>query len=516
MKLITPTPFAEAVAKLGSKSPIGSQLNSLQWGAVPVALRERAFFSSTIENVRFLQRAKDSISDFLNSATETTESGETALKTGSRADFIKQLQDFAISEGMGPLDPKDAGTIKDITSERRLGLIFDTQTRQAFDYGNWKQGQDPDILNEFPAQRFIRVQEVKEPRDSHQTQEGAVALKTNLTFWLRLNEDFGVPWGPWAWGCGHDVEDVDRDEAEALGLIKPGQRLAPAEKSFNDHLKASTAGIDPDLANFLDQAFGNQITWHGDTVSWNPSTKSTKSTPTPGTPAPSNPAPSPAPDRPTLEEILKAAQINDDSPTPAAMERLLDQMRESNPVQEKDIVTRITGAKHSGHLTQSSIRSTVQEFLNFIPVETAAKLTKLQIRIRSTSSLGSFGKGGEITINSHISPDRFKATLFHELAHWVHQDGPSDEFRQAVKSHFEDRTKNEPLAPLVGYGSIGKKDKWWEQYAGRVYGWENDPAGLEIPSRYAEFLSWPPHLQAFHWSNPLFRETMKIVLKALT
>src|SRR5690349_13700546 len=109
MQFVKPIPFQEAIDKLGSKSIIGSTLDSEQWSRVPVALRERGFFSSTVESTRFLQRGRDSINDFLTSAREeiTLPDGSktTALKIGSRADFVKQMQDFAYSEGMGPLDP---------------------------------------------------------------------------------------------------------------------------------------------------------------------------------------------------------------------------------------------------------------------------------------------------------------------------------------------------------------------------------------------------------------------------
>ena len=28
--------------------------------------------------------------------------------------------------------------------------------------------------------------------------------------------EFGVPWGPWGWGCGDDVEDVDLPGAQVV------------------------------------------------------------------------------------------------------------------------------------------------------------------------------------------------------------------------------------------------------------------------------------------------------------
>jgi hypothetical protein len=264
MQLVIGMPFDEAVDKLGTRSLIGSKLSSAEWADAPAALRERAFFSSRVESIRFLQRARDGIADFLQQNRETLPGGETTLKTGSRADFIDQMKTFLAGEGID----RTTGGLTDITSERRLGLIFDTQTRQANDYGYWRQGMDPDVLDEFPAQRFIRVQDVKEPRTSHAQYEDQVYLKTDPIWAEVINEDFGVPWGPWAWGCGHDVEDVDRAEAEDLGLIAPGQQLSPDEKNFNENLSASTNGLDPDLITKLREEFGEQIRIEGDAIVW--------------------------------------------------------------------------------------------------------------------------------------------------------------------------------------------------------------------------------------------------------
>lgn len=256
-------PFAEAVEKLGRKSTIGSKLKSSEWRDVPAALRERAFFSSQVESLRVLQRARDGIADFLQSSRETLPDGQSALKNGSRAAFVDQMKEFLHREGIARTD----GGLTDLTSEKRLGLIFDVQTRQANDYGFWRQGQDADVLDAFPAQRFIRVHDVKEPRDSHTEFEDQVYLK-NDPIWSRINDDFGVPYGPWGFGCGHDVEDVSRAEAEELGLLTPGQEVSPAEKNFNENLRASVRGLEPDLIAKLTGDFGGQIKVLGDALVW--------------------------------------------------------------------------------------------------------------------------------------------------------------------------------------------------------------------------------------------------------
>lgn len=269
MEFIAPIPFAEAIAKLGQQSVVGSTFSSSEWQDVPLELRDNAFFSSRIESAQFLQRAQDALGDFIAGNRKTLDDGQTILATGSRAQFVSQMQDFLTQNGV----VRGGGGLTDITSEKRLGLIFDIKTRQAQDFGNWLQGMNPAVLDEFPAMRFIRVMDVKEPRLNHAPHEDQVYLKTDPIWWLVINKDFGVPWGPWGWGCGHDVEDVDRIESEQLGLLAPGEKMAvpPAMQKFlklNQNLQASTKNLAPELVEKLKKEFGDKIVVDGDTIKW--------------------------------------------------------------------------------------------------------------------------------------------------------------------------------------------------------------------------------------------------------
>jgi hypothetical protein len=265
-------PFEEALEKLGSQSIVGSTLNSADWAGIPIGLRDNAFFSATIEDVRFLQSAQDFIDDFLANRVVTLDNGEQGLAAGSRAQFVDEMQDYCQTHGLGPLDPDLTGTMQDISSQTRLSLIFNTKVAQANSYGYWKQGMDPDVLDEFPAQRFIRVQDVKVKRVPHQLNEGVVKLKTDLEFWLSMNDEsfggFGVPWGPWGFNSGMGEQDEDRDTAERLGLLKPGQKLEPIVKDVNDMLQASTEGLDDDMVGHLRRAFGDQVEFDDNAVKW--------------------------------------------------------------------------------------------------------------------------------------------------------------------------------------------------------------------------------------------------------
>ena len=260
MTFAEPIPFAEAIAKLAGRRIIPSAANTAQWSQIETALRERAFFSSRVESARVLQSMRDYLVDF----QEENRMENGGLVAHSRAEFVANMRELAIREGLGKIDPKTGridpnireNDLTDIRSIRRLQLIFDTQTESANEYGFWSQGQDPDILNVFPAQRFIRIRPVLAPRSYHAANEGAIRRKDDLAFWLSMNRDFGVPWGPWGFGSGMGVEDVDRDEAETAGILKPGQRIKSVAKDFNDGLSASVRDLDSDILAALRRTTG--------------------------------------------------------------------------------------------------------------------------------------------------------------------------------------------------------------------------------------------------------------------
>ena len=274
MTFTEPQPFEEALQKLDERQIALSPLRSREWREkVPTALRDRAFFSSTLENARVAQAMKDFIADFLAKAIDPATGG---LKAQGRAEFVADLRALCIREGLGKLDPEtgqiapeiDETDLTDLRSMARLQLIFDTQTTAAHEYGYWAQGNDPDILYAYPAQRFIRVRPVRTPRPLHAANEGQVRRKDDINFWLAMNPDFGVPYGPWGFNSGMGVEDVDRIEAEDLGLLAPGQEIDPPDRLLNDTLSAGIRDIDPDIRAELLQIFGPQIRQVGDRLQW--------------------------------------------------------------------------------------------------------------------------------------------------------------------------------------------------------------------------------------------------------
>ena len=273
--LTKPTLFEEAIRKLRDKFAIFSAFTHRQWQRVSVAIRERAFFSATVESAKTINTFKSLIDDFLTGAREEIimPSGEktTALKVGSRADFIKHAARVAKAEGLGDILPPGVarggrGIIvetKDVVSRRRLSLIFDTQVEQANAFGRYQQGNDPVLLDAFPAWKFVRGHNVKEPRPDHARHEGDIRRKDDLDYWLARNDPsfggFGVPWGPWGFNSGMDVRDVPRRTALKLGLITEDEQIRNPELDFNERMRADIKGMDPAIKRELKNEFGAMV-----------------------------------------------------------------------------------------------------------------------------------------------------------------------------------------------------------------------------------------------------------------
>lgn len=262
--------FKEALQKLGSKRPVTSALTSGQWlDQVPAALRDRGFFSARVTNAQLLQGLRSGVESLLQATTD---------HATARLEIKRLLQ----SIGYQP-DAKDAGTIKDLSSDARINLQLRQNTQSAQGYGNFVQGQAPGAIDAFPAQELYRLEDREEKRDwptrwnsargelgpattASDGRVAMIALKAD-PIWSALSA-FGVPWPPFDFNSGMWVRDVDRARAEALGLLAPGAPAPSNVESFNTDLQASARDLDAATLASLKATFGDQIQIKGDAVVW--------------------------------------------------------------------------------------------------------------------------------------------------------------------------------------------------------------------------------------------------------
>lgn len=259
-----------------------SSLSAKDWAEVPVEIRDGAFWSAKLEHAQHVAELKKASLDALRGARRRVGSmrrgdgltGDKADETVlmSRDQIISEMRAAALQRGLEPTGPRD---MEDMASPARIGLIVDMAEKMTYGKARWESGNDPAVLDAFPAQELVRVEPRKEPRDWNARWqeagdaigwEGAnatgrmVALKSS-PIWVELSE-FGLPYPPFDYGSGMGVRDVERGEAVALGLLAEGDTAEAADAP--DELRASVKMLDATERDWLLGQFRERL---GDGVS---------------------------------------------------------------------------------------------------------------------------------------------------------------------------------------------------------------------------------------------------------
>lgn len=242
--------------KILQKTLETSGLDSSQWNQVHAGLRDRAFFSSRVESARFLHAARGQIAGL-------------AAGTRSASEIRRDLRKLLESEGYASA-AGDEGGIKDLRSQSRLDVLIETNARQARGYVQQLEGNTPGALSAFPAQELIRTRRSQAPRDwtsrwrdaGGRLYGGRMAALKGDPVWIDISR-FGVPWPPFDFGSGMGVQDLSREEALSLGVIRaddppPAAAVVPG---FNSALEAEVPfpGRDSPEWQWLKDSFGDQV-----------------------------------------------------------------------------------------------------------------------------------------------------------------------------------------------------------------------------------------------------------------
>lgn len=204
---------------IAQKIPMPSGMSAADWELIAPKIRERAFFSARVEEERIINELKRQV---------------LALVKGeiSPSEFRRDMRSYLARIGYDPGD--DAGTVKDLYTQKRLDLILETNRRMARGCFQRMQTTTEDALAEFPADRLVRAYHRNFPRDwDTRWNEAAqlvnyegvyrgndkIALKSS-PIWSAISR-FGLPYPPFDYNSGMSVLGVSIDECLAIGLVKP-------------------------------------------------------------------------------------------------------------------------------------------------------------------------------------------------------------------------------------------------------------------------------------------------------
>jgi len=250
-----PVQFSEALQSRQVRSILPTTLSSAELQvAMEPSIRERAIFSARVTSAEYLGEIDDITRQLLNGEIDEA-TARTRLKV--------KLREI----GYEP-DPAQRGKITDFGSERRLKVVIETNARIAQGYGQFIQGQDPAVLDAFPAQELFRLESKKNERTwaARWDQVGGtfsdgrmIALKDD-DIWELLGTSFddslGNPYPPFAFNSGMWVKDVSRKDAMEFGLIDRDKQVEPQDRGFNDDLKYSAEHLSEALQQALEESVG--------------------------------------------------------------------------------------------------------------------------------------------------------------------------------------------------------------------------------------------------------------------
>jgi hypothetical protein len=433
-------PNPVAVAKIKAQAPIASPLNTAGWSNAPIALRDSAFFSAKVERFRLLQRMQDR----LTTAVSALRREEGAYQTKEK--FVAEMQKIAREEGLDPRNFGEVGKLgglQDVTSLRRLNLIYDTKTEQAQEFAKWKMDQDPDVLNAFPAQEFIRVSKRKHPRSDWLRRWKAaggklyrgrmIALKTDPV-WQKLSR-FGTPWPPFDFGSGMGLRDISRRDAIKLGVMKEGERIEPIEQDFNQELQASVKDLNPKMQSALKRAFGDQVEIKDGVAKWIRKAAPPRPLPPPivprPAPAPAEPAAPAAPSTAIGTAVSKAARIE------VATRKQALAMK-----QTMDVIDKVHG---DGPLTPIPINNRI-------------------MRGSDGTYYSKTEEGAAVSIGVRKGSDGAELSFVHEVGHWLDHIGIKSASKFASRSAPELEGFRQAIQNSAAYKEIVTSTRWGRKF----------------------------------------------------
>lgn len=235
-----PIPFREALDALDQKSLLPTSGRFADTQRLSSSIKRRALWSATVQSAEALQKIFDGTNAIL-----TGQADQATVRLG-----IKQLWEKL---GYKP-DPEQAGGIQDLASTDRINLQIETNVAVARGAGWYQQGQQSDVLDEFPAwELYDTAPGGKGRRDwldrwvkaGGKFVDGRPIAVVNDPVWDRLGDPklfpdaLGNRFAPFAINSKWRTRDIARDEAVSLGLIDDNTELLPQPLDLNANLQAS-------------------------------------------------------------------------------------------------------------------------------------------------------------------------------------------------------------------------------------------------------------------------------------
>lgn len=213
-------------------------------------VRARSFFFARGSNLLVVSRAKELIEQVLDGEMDRATARWQIKEILKAVGYTPQggfPEDLA-----GDVPPAEVGSLQDLSSDRRLNFMIDTQIKLMQGRGQQLRGNAPAMLRQFPAWELVRVSHRRMPRNwggAHEAPPATAKARDPRPRWIiaggkslpggRLIALKGDPvWGelgasgnfddaldvdypPFAFNSGMGWQDVSRADCLRLGVTGP-------------------------------------------------------------------------------------------------------------------------------------------------------------------------------------------------------------------------------------------------------------------------------------------------------
>lgn len=239
------------------------------------AVRARSVFSARTTSATYLQEVKDAVELAMQGGYEN-DIPMLRLRLKQTLTWLGYTPETGFP-GDEDLDipPAEAGSLRDLSSDRRINLILETQIAIARSASQLRRGLEPDRLSRYPGWELIRVHRRRVPRGEDGTlgwsgrwlraggpivPGGRLIARKDDPVWRALGDPdlfedaIGVTTPPFAYNSGLRWVEVSRAEMEALGLMSATMAVPVAPAPVSEPFPAPTVslrGMDPTLQDAL-------------------------------------------------------------------------------------------------------------------------------------------------------------------------------------------------------------------------------------------------------------------------
>jgi hypothetical protein len=276
----TPTPLKDAVDSLGKRTPLGSLLSSAEWERMPGEIKKVSFWAAKVADEQILAEMQRRL---FQAVKQERDGLSTDGRLMDRGRFVIEMQDVLRRAGYQP-DPEKRGGLQDLSSSRRLSLIWEMQMAMARGHAADKARKSEVALKRAPAQELIRGMQREHERPwpkiwrenggtfygkrgddpNYPDSPGRMIALVTDPIWRAISR-FNLPFPPFDWGSGMVLKSVRRREALELGVIKPDDvaQATPEPTPFGSGMRMSIVGMQEDALERLRSDLGDAVRFDG-------------------------------------------------------------------------------------------------------------------------------------------------------------------------------------------------------------------------------------------------------------